>query len=396
MRVQRELYALEASIGQHLPGLRPAQVQGLALWVLGTVMARSACQSAVVSALVGLGGNVHALRQRLREWLYDGADRAAPCQVELDVAACMAPLLRWVLSWWQGQELALAIDATLHGDKLAALVISVLYRGNAIPVAWHILPANEPGQWMAPILVLLDRLAPAVPSTMTVLVLADRGLYSPRLWDAIVAQGWHPLLRIRRHYTFRPTNGPRRRVDHWAREGTAWIGQGYLAERKSRRRQVTLISVWTPDQAEPWVLVTNLPPAKIGVSWYALRVWTELGFRTLKAVGWRWEHTRRVDPQRVARYWLILAVATLYTLACGTRTEEAQLAGVPPARLRKAPTMSRRTRPRQISVFRQGLVCFTQLLLSARIWKCLWLLPEPWPDPPAGIICRFDPQPSPP
>jgi hypothetical protein len=390
MRVQRELYALEASVGEHLPELRPSQRQGLALWVLGTVLAKSGCQSAVVSALVDLGGQAHALRQRLREWLYDGADRAAPCAVELDVDACMAPLLRWVLSWWQGQELALAIDATLHGDKLAALVISVVYRGCAIPVAWHILPANEPGQWMEPILDLLKRLAPAVPNTMTVLILADRGLYSPRLWDAIVALGWHPLLRVRRHYTFQPTTGPGRRADAWAREGTAWIGQGCLAQRKSRQRQVTLIVVWVSAQAEPWVLVTNLPPAEVGVSWYALRVWTELGFRCLKGVGWQWEHTRRVDPQRVARFWLVLAVASLYTLSCGTRVEEAQLANVLPARLRKAPSSTRRTRPRLISVFHQGLSCFTRLLLSARIWKCLWLLPEPWPDPPPNLSIRFE------
>lgn len=396
MRVQRELYALEASMGQHLPGLRPSQRQGLALWVLGTVLAQSGCQSAVVSALVGLGGRPHALRQRLREWLYNGNDRAAPCQVELDVTACMAPLLRWVLSWWQGQELALAIDATLHGDKVTALVISVLYRGCAIPVAWHILPANEPGQWMEPILDLLERLAPAVPNKMKVLILADRGLYSPRLWDAILAHGWHPLLRVQRHYTFLPSHGCRRRADAWAHVGTAWIGQGRLAVRKSRQRQVTLIVVWVTGQPEPWVLITNLAPAEVGVSWYALRVWTELGFRALKGVGWQWEHTRRVDPQRVARFWLVLAVASLYTLSCGTRVEEAQLAGVPPARLRTAPPLSRRTRPRLISVFRQGLLCFTRLLLSARIWKCLWLLPEPWPAPPPGLLIRLEPGSCPP
>ena len=97
MRVPKSLYALEAQLAEQLPALRPAQRRGLALWVTGTVLAKSASQSAVVAALVSLGGNQHVLRQRLREWLYDGAHRAAPCQVELDVAACMAPLLAWVL-----------------------------------------------------------------------------------------------------------------------------------------------------------------------------------------------------------------------------------------------------------------------------------------------------------
>ena len=66
-----------------------------------------------------------------------------------------------------------------------ALVVSVLYRGSAIPVAWAVLPGNAPGAWMGPILRLLRRLRPAVPPGWTVLVLADRGLWSPRLWRRI-------------------------------------------------------------------------------------------------------------------------------------------------------------------------------------------------------------------
>ncbi|HEY7033017.1 MAG TPA: transposase [Thermomicrobiales bacterium] len=52
-------------------------------------------------------------------------------------------------------------------------------------------------------------------------------------------------------------------------------------------------------------------PAAVGVLWYGLRMWIEVGFRALKGLGWRWERTRRTDPDRVARHWLVLAVATL-------------------------------------------------------------------------------------
>jgi hypothetical protein len=65
--------------------------------------------------------------------LYDGSDKAAPCQTQLDASQCFAPLLRWLLAWWQGQELALAIDATAHGERMVVLVVSVLYRSSAIP-----------------------------------------------------------------------------------------------------------------------------------------------------------------------------------------------------------------------------------------------------------------------
>ncbi len=74
MRCPAEWYRIEETLAERLPGLRPAQRAGLALWVCGAVLAQSACQSAVVGALLALGG-WDALRQRLREWCYDAADK---------------------------------------------------------------------------------------------------------------------------------------------------------------------------------------------------------------------------------------------------------------------------------------------------------------------------------
>ena len=100
-----------------------------------TILARSGRQNAVLGVLLTLGLGWHTTRQYLREWLRDGAERDTPYQVQLEVAACFASLLRWVLAWWEGTELTLAIDPTAKGEMLVALVVSVVYRGLAIPVA---------------------------------------------------------------------------------------------------------------------------------------------------------------------------------------------------------------------------------------------------------------------
>lgn len=101
MRFPRECYQMNQTIEHYFPGLRPAQQRGLALWVFETILARSACQNAVVAALLALG-RCHSLRQYLREWLYDGRDKAAPCRTQLETELCFASLLRWLLSWWAG------------------------------------------------------------------------------------------------------------------------------------------------------------------------------------------------------------------------------------------------------------------------------------------------------
>jgi hypothetical protein len=352
--------------------------------VLGAVLAQSACQSAVLAALL-VHGRYHALRQRLREWLLDGTDKACPCAAQVEAEACFAPLLRWVLDWWQGRELALAVDATAHREDVVALVVSVLYRGSAIPVAWAILPGNTPGPWLGPILRLLRLLRPAVPPGWTVLVLADRGLWSPRLWRRVRRLGWHPLLRIQRRTTVTPDGGERRPAGTLVRPGEAWVGRGGLGWHERRRLTVTLVAVWTTEQEEPWVVVTDLPPRRVGVGWYALRMWVELGFRALKGLGWQWQRSRRTDPARVARHWLVLAVASLTALAHGTRVEDAHERGLPPARLRAPPAPRVRTRPRRIGLMRLGIQWLRHLLARGRLWRRLWLAPEPWPQPPPGL-----------
>lgn len=390
MRLPRECYQMAEQLAQYLPVLRPAQRRGLALWVYGAVLAQSACQNAVVSALVAVGG-FHTVRQYLREWLYDGGDKAAPWSVQVEVAQCVVPLLRWLLGWWQGRELALAVDATLHGQRVAALVVSVLYRGSAVPVAWHILRANRQGAWLRPLGRLRRQLRPAIPKEMQVVVFADRGLWSPRRWRTIRVGGWHPVMRVRQATAFQPFGAARQPAATLVRApGEGWVGRGVLFQERQRQRVGTLVVVWGAEQREPWVVVTDLALAQVGLCWYGLRMWIECGFRALKGVGWQWQHTRRTDPARVARHWFVLAVATLWVVAYGTRSEDAQTQGVPPARLRTPPAPPP-SGPRHLSVFRQGLLWFGRQLLQGRLWRSLWLLPEPWPQPPPQLQVTYGP-----
>lgn len=397
MRLPREAYPLDAAIATHLPHLTAAQRRGLAWWVYGALLAGSACQAAVALALGPVVGPAAApaLRQRLREWCYAGADKAAPCRAEVEVAACFAPLLGWVLAWWRGDALALALDATYLRDRLVVVSVSVLYRGTAIPVAWHVAAANRRGAWLGPALGLLGRLAPAVPAGVPVLVLADRGLWSGQLWDGLRRLGLRPLLRIRPDATFRPRGGARVRAASLVPgPGHAWVGAGTAYKHRPARRAATLVAVWEAGQAEPWLVLTDLAPGAVGPAWYGLRTWVELGFRALKRQGWHWERTRRTDPGRVARHWLVLAVATLFAAATGTREEDAARLGRDPANLRVAVAPPPGPPARPTAVVARGAARLRwQLLRTRRPWAALWLWPEPWPDPPPGLAVTVVPLP---
>ena len=57
------------------------------------------------------------------------------------------------------------------------------------------------------------------------------------------------------------------------------------------------------------------PPEEVGVSWYTLHFWIQLGFNAVRSLGWKWDKARRTDPARISRHWLVLSLATLQVLA---------------------------------------------------------------------------------
>ena len=133
------------------------------------------------------------MRQQLREWCYEAEAKRGDQRQAVDPQACFVPLLQWIVGQWQGTPLALALEATTLGTRFTVLAISVVSRGCAMPVAWTILPANQPHAWRREWLRLLRTLRPAIPTGWTVIVLADRGLYAGWLFRQIVRLGWHPF-----------------------------------------------------------------------------------------------------------------------------------------------------------------------------------------------------------
>jgi hypothetical protein len=329
----------------------------------------------------------YTVRERLRDLYREAPAKAGTQRCELDLGTCWAPWLAWVLEGWHSQQLALALDATTLGQRFVVLAISVLYRGCAVPVAWKIVPANVPHAWEPEWQTLLRHVQPRVPADWKVIVLADRGLYAKWLFAAITALHWHPLLRIKNTGTFRPDGWY-----HWwpltavmTAVGQRWQGRGTAFKTPSAQLPCTLLACWEAGYAEPWLVLTDLPPQAADVCWYGLRAWIEQGFKRIKRGGWQWQYTRMEDPARAERLWLALAIATWRLLAVGGESEEEVLAET----MGRAPDTQRSRRPhwRLIAVFHRGWTQILAALLNRVPLPLGDAWPEPWPQmipPPAG------------
>jgi hypothetical protein len=156
----------------------------LALYSFGMILAQRCGLSSVVTALVPvLGVGFHTLRSRLQEFYQAAVATSGRHRDELDVTPCFAPLLAWILQGRQSTHLALAWDATSLGDCFAVLSIGVVYRGQAIPVAWKVLHAHVPHPWKPEWIGLLRVFSSSVPPGHTVIVMTDRALYARRFYQ---------------------------------------------------------------------------------------------------------------------------------------------------------------------------------------------------------------------
>lgn len=398
MTRQPEVYQWIDTIAMRFPLISKPQAVGLALWSFGMMLAHSCSLSAVANMLSPLlGQSFNTMRERLRDTYREADAKAGKQRVELDVTDCRASWLAWILDGWKGNQLAVAIDATSLGQRFAVLVISVVYRGCAVPVAWKVLRANEKHPWKPEWLALLKQFKGLVPAGWMVIVLADRGLYAKWLFEAIVQLKWHPYLRVNTQGSFRPEG-----EFNWQpfssfvpSKGKRWQGRGTAFSGKKTQLRCTLLGCWGEDYQDPWLVLTDLAPECADTCWYGLRAWIEQGFKRSKRSGWQWQHTRMDDPERAERLWMAIAIATWWLLSVGGEAEaEADkpldiiAPSVPGSARRRGKTW------RIVGIFQHGWALIVAALLNHQLLPVRRGRPEAWPGFPgisgAGCVVGGD------
>jgi hypothetical protein len=374
------------TVAMRFPSLSKQQAFGLALWSFGMILARSCSLSAVADLLAPLlGQSFNTMRERLRDTYREKEAKAGKHRAELDVSLCWAPWLAWVLEDWEGRQLAIAVDATSLGQHFVVLVISVVYRGCAVPIAWKVLKAGEKHAWKPEWLALLKQFRGLLPESWTVIVLADRGLYAKWLFEAIVELKWHPFLRVNAQGSFRPKGWFHYRPFSKLvpSKGKRWQGQGTAFAGQKTQLDCTLLGYWGDDYKDPWLVLTDLRPECADACWYGLRAWIEQGFKHSKRSGWQWQHTRMDDPERAERLWMAIAISTWWLLSVGGEAEaehDVPLHITEPT----VPSAVRRRgkRWRIVGIFQHGWSLIIAALLNHQLLEVKPGRPEAWPRLP--------------
>jgi hypothetical protein len=304
------------------------------------------CQSSQIRKIAGTaGGKADSQRRRLQRFLNS------------------SPALPAVFAGWTGSVLkatkvkqaVLIVDETKLKAQLGVMVVGLAYEGRCIPLAWRVYRANSHAAYPAEgqvtlILGLLQHVQAGIPPTMTVRVLADRGIgTSPTLMRGIMALGWTFLFRVtKQSKVVLPDATAVTFYDQVTQPGDSYWASGHVFKQRGRVAAHVRV-LWGEQAQERWALVTNDVTL---TGWeYAQRMWIEEAFRDLKSHGWQIEGASQMSPERMERLWIVLVVAYAWMLLLGAAVVAQGLGAACKRR-------SDGVRVRRWSLFREGRQAF--------------------------------------
>lgn len=297
-------------IRQWLEGERVTRQRNLALLVVGLYLAQSVCLDKISSKLP-IPAKKLSLADRLRRFLRNAAIR---------VEAYYEPLLAALLRGVADKDVLLIIDTTQVGPWHRALVLSLSYRGRALPLAWSVHKGTRGSVVSTTQIALLEGVYQLLPPVRSVTLLADSGFDSSDLLLWLRAHAWHFVIRQKKRATVRPLEekGWFALRDVALQPGeTRALGWVFLA-KTSPVGPVWVVLHWKKGEEEPWLLVSDYGDTRLILRLYRKRARIEAMYSDMKSRGFDLEKSRLEQPQRIERLMLGIAIAYLCFIALGS------------------------------------------------------------------------------
>lgn len=282
-------------------------------WVLtGLFQGRSVQLPRIASQMPGAAQLLSRVR-RLSRFLDNAQVRVRP-SYEPIARALLADLARTV------GEIRLIADGTQVSGHHQLLLLSIAYRGRALPLAWTWIlhGKGHSSAWkQRALLAYVQRL---MPPGVSVLLVGDSEFGAVEVQRQLQAWHWHYVLRHKADVWVHPSGRtawqPFGRLVLQAGQ-QVWAPHASLTAKFAYR--VNLLAVWQVGEREPWLLSTNLASPRTTLRAYRRRMWTEELFGDLKGHGFDLATTHLNQFARLSRLTLWVALLYVWLLLTGAQ-----------------------------------------------------------------------------
>ena len=250
------------------------------------------------------------------------------------------------------QTLVLVMDGSGVGRGCTALMLHVVYKGRALPLAWRVRQAPK-GHFPEDLhIALVDVISGLIPAGAQVVLLGDGEFDGPRLQHTLQQAGWSYACRTA------PSTVATWESETFRLEALgACLKPGRLIELKEVHftseayGPILLLCGWAKGYQEPLYLVSNMATAEEACRLYEKRFRIETFFSDQKSRGFHIHKSHILDVQRLSRLLIAACLAYIWLVDLGSVCEKD----------RWRPIIHRRKRC-DLSLFQLGLRLLEHLL----------------------------------
>ena len=217
------------------------------------------------------------------------------------------------------QTVVLVMDGSGVGRGCCALMMHVIYKGRALPLAWRVRQCPK-GHFPEDLhIALVELVSTLIPEGTQVVFLGDGEFDGIKLQETMHEAGWW--------YACRTSKG---NTVTWEDETFdvaelgACIKPGRLIELKEVELTrdaygpVMLLCCWAKGHAEPLYLVSNMSSAEEAIDYYTKRFRIETFFSDQKSRGFNIQKSHLTDPQRLSRLLIASCLAYIWLVYLGS------------------------------------------------------------------------------
>jgi hypothetical protein len=313
----RQYRAIRDALTQGYPGKLTGRLARhlttLAACISGIVASKST-QLPRVAAKVPDGSKPESRVKRFARWVHNDT-------ITEDVY--FFPYAQVLLHHLALQTLVLIIDGSVVGRGCVALMLHVVYKGRALPLAWQVRQGAK-GHFPEDLhIALVQQVQELIPPGASVVLLGDGEFDGTTLQHTLQDYHWSYVVRTGSNITVR-WDGERFRCETVA----ACIKPGTLVALTDVRvtaaayGPVMLLCCWAKGYKEPLHLLTNMASADEACRLYGKRFRIETFFSDQKSRGFHLHKSHLSDPTRLSRLLIAACLAYIWIIYLGALCEQ--------------------------------------------------------------------------
>ena len=223
------------------------------------------------------------------------------------------------------QTVVLVMDGSGVGRGCTALMIHVVYKGRALPLAWRVRQAPK-GHFPEDLhIAVVELMRKVIPEGAKVVFLGDGEFDGTALQATLHEAGWSYVCRTAMNTTV-TWDGTTFRLDTLG----ACLTPGRLIEIKNVHvtreayGPIMVLCCWAKGYHEPLYLVSNMATAEAACRLYEKRFRIETFFADQKSRGFHIHKSHMSDVQRLSRLLIAACLAYIWIIYLGSVCEKDQ------------------------------------------------------------------------